>query len=77
MNLSIEEQSNYWQKVLWVRCKGDRRKAVEYLVARSALYPHSAEGRFATALLYRFGRDAMQELEKGRQMPPEGPKEEP
>jgi len=77
MQLSVEEQSNYWQKVLWVRCKGDRRKAVEYLVARSALYPHSAEGRFATALLYRFGRDAMQELEKGRQMPPEGPKEEP
>ena len=74
MQLSIEEQSNYWQKVLWVCCKGDRRKAIEYLVARSALYPNSAEGRFATALLYRFGRDAMQELEKGR---PEGPKEEP
>ena len=57
MNPTIEELSDFWQDVLYVRCKGNSAKAMEYLVAQYSLWPNSSTGRYALALLKHLGKE--------------------
>lgn len=47
MEFSLEELSDFWQDVLYVRCKGDVNKARDELLRQYSLYPHSSMGRFS------------------------------
>lgn len=51
MEIGLEELSDFWQDVLYVRCKGDLTQARDYLLLQYSHYPHSSMGRFSGQLL--------------------------
>lgn len=59
MNIPLEELSDFWQDVLYVRCNGNRRKARTYLVYQFSHYPHSSEGNYSGRVLRMLGRQGV------------------
>lgn len=51
MTPTIEELSDFWQDVLWVRCHGNAAQAEETVLNIVMDSPYTSEGRFAGALV--------------------------